>query len=285
MPWIDAHVHVWTEKTGRYKHRESYPIPGGVVIKTESIEPRDFPPETILGHARGSDVDRVVLIQMSFYGTDNSYMTDTIAKRPKTFRGVGYVDPEAPGVGDTMAALLAKGVTGFRIVPVGGTEGRWLQTKGYEAMFRAAADTRQAMSCLLNPDALKEVGRMAAAHPGAPIVIDHMARIGADGQIRRAEVDALCALARHKNINVKLSAFYALSRKKPSYDDLLPMIRRLYDAYGPERLMWASDCPFETLHGTYEGSISLIRDRLDYLSKDARDHILRGTAERVYFYK
>ena len=83
---------------------------------------------------------------------------------------------------------------------------------------------------------------------------------------------------------MKISAFYALSKGQPLYLDLAPVIRRLLEAYGPERLMWATDCPFQVQNGhTYLDSIALIRDRLDFLSDSERQWLLRKTAERVFF--
>lgn len=62
------------------------------------------------------------------------------------------------------------------------------------------------------------------------------------------------------------------------------MIRRLRDTFGPQRLMWASDCPFQLQRGhTYADSIALIRDQLDFLSATDRYWMLRGTAEKVFF--
>ena len=83
---------------------------------------------------------------------------------------------------------------------------------------------------------------------------------------------------------MKTSAFYALGEKRPPYDDLIPMIRRLVDTFGPERLMWATDCPYQVQDGhKYGDSIALIRDRIDFLSKSDEDKMLRETAERVFF--
>ena len=62
------------------------------------------------------------------------------------------------------------------------------------------------------------------------------------------------------------------------------MIRRLLDAFGPERLMWASDSPFQVLDGhRYRDSIDLIRRRLDFLTPADRDWLLRRTAEQTFF--
>jgi len=83
---------------------------------------------------------------------------------------------------------------------------------------------------------------------------------------------------------VKLSAFYALGKKQYPYLDLADMIRQVYEAFGPERLMWGSDSPFQELDGnTYCGSIELVRDRLTFLSQSDREWILRKCAERVFF--
>jgi predicted TIM-barrel fold metal-dependent hydrolase len=81
-----------------------------------------------------------------------------------------------------------------------------------------------------------------------------------------------------------VSAFYALGRKKAPYLDLAPLVRRVLDAFGPQRLMWASDSPFQVMGGhNYRDSIDLIRRRLEFLSPGERDWLLRKTAEQVFF--
>jgi len=50
--------------------------------------------------------------------------------------------------------------------------------------------------------------------------------------------------------------------------------------------MWASDSPFQVQdEHTYEASVALIRDHLDFLSDADREQILRGTAEGFFFGK
>jgi predicted TIM-barrel fold metal-dependent hydrolase len=140
------------------------------------------------------------------------------------------------------------------------------------------------MCALVNPNALAPLDAMCRRFPKTPVVVDHFARIGIDGTIREAQLDDLCRLARHERTHVKVSAFYALGKKQAPYLDLGPMVRRLVNAYGPERLMWATDCPYQVQNGhTYRDSIELVRSRLDFLSDDARQWMLRKTAERVFF--
>ena len=61
------------------------------------------------------------------------------------------------------------------------------------------------------------------------------------------------------------------------------MIRRVHEAFGARRLMWASDSPFQTLKETYEDSIALIRDRLDFLTAEDKQWVLRRTAEEFFW--
>ena len=151
------------------------------------------------------------------------------------------------------------------------------------AMWREAAENGQSICCLADPDALPAITHLCRKYPETPVVIDHFARIGMRGPVDQKQLDQLLKLADFKRVAVKTSAFYALGAKKAPYMDLGPMIRQLRDAFGAERLMWARDCPFQVEGGhSYRDSIALIRDRLQFLSGEERDWMLRKTAERIF---
>jgi predicted TIM-barrel fold metal-dependent hydrolase len=187
--------------------------------------------------------------------------------------------------GDAMRALLPKGVRAFRIQPQYGKvpPARWLEPSGYEAMFATAAKTGQALSCLIDPDGFPEVDRMCRKYPDTLVIIDHIGRIGVDGTTRSKDVDALCALSKHPRMHVKIGAFYALGKKTQPYLDLAPLIKTVVSAFGANRCMWESDCPFQVVNHRYTDSLSLIRDRLDFLTDDEKDKLLRQTAEKIFF--
>jgi predicted TIM-barrel fold metal-dependent hydrolase len=275
MNTIDAHVHVWTDDLERYPLAEGY--------RREDMRPPTFTPEELFAHCRPVGVDRIVLIQMSFYGFDNSYLLDAMRAYPGVFSGVAVIDSHAPHPEEEMRRLAGQGVRGFRIAPRGAPPETWLDGPGFAAMFAAGATEGLALCPLINPSALPALDRMCERFPDTPVVIDHLGLIGATGSITDADVDALGALSRHANVFVKVSAFYALGAKKPPHDDLIPLIRRVYEDFGAARLMWASDCPYQVDRETYDDSLSLVRDRLDFLSDADREQILGGTAERVFF--
>ncbi len=273
-PAIDAHVHVWTDDRTRYPRDP----------KERDYPPPRFTPEDLFRHSNPAGVTRIVLIQMSFYRFDNRYMLDCIANHPGVFAGVGIVDPSKEP-DRAMLALSKGGVRGFRIVP-GPFPATWLENEPMERMWRTGAEHRLAMCCLINPDAIPSVARMCGRHPDTPVVIDHLARIGSDGTIRDSEIRELCGLARFPQVKVKISAFYALGAKKPPYRDLGSFIRRVHEAFGPRRLMWASDCPFQVEDGhSYRDSIELIRSGLPFLKDEDRQWILERTAAETFFGK
>ncbi|MBQ42222.1 MAG: amidohydrolase [Gemmatimonadetes bacterium] len=276
MSYIDAHVHVWTDDYDRY--------PFGAEHNPEGANPKIFLADDILGHARPCGVERVVLVQMSYYQTDNSYMLDVMDEHPGVFSGIGVVDVGDSKPDEEMLRLAQRGVRGFRISGESAPKS-WLDGEGVARMFRAGAEHRLALCPLIRPEALPALDRRCREFPDTPVIIDHLGLVGVgEGSRWEEEVEALCAMATHREVMVKVSAFYALGKGKPPYDDLSGLIQRVCEAFGPERLMWASDCPFQVQgEHTYEASVALIRDRLDFLSVAEREQILGGTAEAFFF--
>lgn len=274
-PYIDAHSHVWSPDTAKW------PLANN---KTQAdLDPLSFTPEELLKLAHAEKVGRVVLIQHnSYHSWDNRYLIDCAARFPGTFAVTGMLDDTQPSPERKMKDLLAQRVRGFRITSWLRKE-KWLEGDGMAGMWRMGAQTGQAMCCLINPEDLPGVNEMCRKHPETTVVVDHFARIGVDGQIRDSDVKNLLALAKHKQVNVKLSAYYALGKKQEPYEDLLPMIKQVLGAFGPERCMWASDAPYQVVKGhTYAASVALLRDRAG-LSAGDKEHLFRKTAERIYF--
>ena len=148
-------------------------------------------------------------------------------------------------------------------------------------LWRIATDLRIAICPQFSADFLATLDPMCATHPDATCVIDHLGHVDVTNDEQMGD---LIRLARHANVCVKLSGFYKLGRKQPPYSDLKTSIKKVYDAFGPRRLLWGSDCPYQLANAhTYADSIQLIVNGLDFLSQDDRRDILRNTAERIFF--
>ena len=86
---------------------------------------------------------------------------------------------------------------------------------------------------------------VAQRHPGMTIIIDHLGLSQSPVSPPRADpwdaLDGLLALARYPNVYVKLCGVALLSREPAPHRDAWPHLHRVFDAFGPERIMWASD--------------------------------------------
>jgi predicted TIM-barrel fold metal-dependent hydrolase len=264
--WIDAHVHVWAGKSDL--HPRAYGQP--------DYPPEEFTAEHYLECAGPAGIARAVLVQMSFYAGDHGYLLETVRRYPGRFAPVGLLTGPDPAT--ELGRLGGLGLRSLRLV-VGSARAPELP-----ALWRRAASENATLCLLLDPAALPAVEELCAASPETAVVVDHLARIGMDGQIREEDILRLCGLAKHPRVHVKVSAFYALGRRRPPYTDLAPLISRVFHAFGPRRLMWGSDAPFqlEPPHDCAR-SIELIRDRLPFLSADDREWMLCGTAASVFF--
>ena len=278
---IDAHSHVWSKDLARY--------PLGPWAKPADMQPASFSAEELLAIVRPNGVDRVVLIQHApLHGYDNSYVLDCAKAYPGVFSVVAMIDERLPRVGERLDTLVKQGARGIRIGPTNHADRtpnadppKWLDAPGMVSLWEHAARLGVAICPLVTAEFLLSLDPMCRKHPETVCVIDHFGHIDPG---KRDTVEALVRLARHSKVYVKVSAFYKFADRKPPYDDLVPMIRTVVDAFGPDRLMWASDCPYQLNDGnTYADAINLIRDGIGDLTENDRRAILRDTAARIFF--
>ena len=270
--YVDAHSHIWTTDIKRF------PLRKGILVA--DLKPHSFTAEDLIKLGHTENVTRHVLISHGpYHGFNNDYYTHAVSRHPGIFSVVGAMNPSLDRVPQRMHANRELGITGYRIKPNG--DAHWLQSKPMHAMWKTGATENIAMCPLIDPKYVADLGSMCKQFPDTTVVIDHCARIDSH---HKEELNQLCALSKHPNVYVKISAFYAFGTRKPPYLEQIPKIKRLFESFGPQRLMWASDCPYQLENGnTYGASISLVRDRLDFLSNTDKDWLLRRTAEKIFF--
>ena len=284
---IDAHAHIWSADI------KKYPLAPG--FTKDDMWYFSYSAEELLSHALPAGIGRINLIQMTWYASDHAYILDIIKRYPGRFVGTGVIpavtDIEGPQPDEAMVALSEGGIYAFRVRgkstrPVEISDGeRWLDHEGYHKMFQAGAEHHLAVSFLHTPSDLPEIGRMCILYPETPVILDHFSIVRMkEGRFIEEEVQALLGMAKHKQVMVKLGAFYGLGKKTPPYTDMLPLIRRVVDAFGPERCMWESDAPKQDKDGhTFRAANDVIRKHADFLSKSDKEKILIKTAENFFF--
>ena len=285
---VDAHIHVWSPDHDRY------PLAPG--FTADDLWHPSFTPDDHFAYSRQVGPVRINLVQMTWYGLDHSYIVDLIASDPDTFVGTGIVpavsDVSLADPGEQMKALAEHGIYAFRVrgkgaQPQWGQSDRWLDQEGYERMFAVGADENLAISFLTGPVDLPAIDEMCERFPDTPVILDHGGGVRVrDGAFPEEQMQTLCRLARHPRMMVKLGPLHGIGEDQAPFHDLLPMIQRVVDTFGPDRCMWESDSggPIEMKdpQRDFVASIDLIREA-DFLSPSDRDRILGGTANAFFF--
>jgi len=74
--------------------------------------------------------------------------------------------------------------------------------------------------------------------------------------------------------------------KKYPYADTFPWVRRVYDAFGPDRLLWGTGFPGATRAQAGRPSLAdelrLVREGIPFFSDEEREKILGRNAVRLW---
>jgi len=266
---IDPHVHVWAID-------RNYPF----AKETRTPPAEEATPEMLLALMRENNVSNTVIIQVIHYRWDNSYLRDVLKKYPGKFHGVARVNPEDPAAPDTLSKLVREeGFRGVRLSPNDSAAGDWIKGPLMPPLWKRCSDLKVPMTILAPATRMPDIAALCEKYPDLTVVIDHMA----DCPIDRPDLLLkLTALKRYPKVFVKISHTWAVSKEGFPFRDTFPMVQALYDAFGPQRLMWGTDWPVSKRHASYAQTLSVVRDAMTFLNRDDKRWILSKTPERVW---
>lgn len=205
----------------------------------------DATPEELCSHLKAFNLRGALLVQPSFYGSDNSYMLETLdalqGRDDLSFRGVVVLDPGfAPDLG-ALKALAARGITGLRLNLLRRAEGF---DHGLWQPLLSAVDSlgwhielhveEQHLPRLL-PEFMRRYSKVVLDHYGLVTSTENN-----DGL--RAILDQP-----RDRLWVKTSAVYRVHPRADRSKDvarMAPLRDLLAEHLGDDRLIWGSDWPF-----------------------------------------
>ncbi len=266
---IDSHVHVW-------KNDARYPW----AKETTKPPARDATPEMLLDLMKANDVARTVIIQVIYYRWDNSYLRDVLKQYPRYFHGVARVNPESPEAPDDLSRLVREqGFRGVRLSPSGDAQGDWIRGPLMPPLWKRCDELKVPMTVLAPVTRMPDVALLAEKFPDLTVVIDHMADSPLD---HPEQLEKLIALKRYPKLFVKVSHTWTVSKQPYPYRDAQAQVKRLYDAFGPQRLMWGTDWPLVENYCGYAKALALVRDEMSFLNDQDKSWMLSKTVERVW---
>ncbi|HEY3940623.1 MAG TPA: amidohydrolase family protein [Bryobacteraceae bacterium] len=265
---LDPHVHVW-------KHGGDFPFAQGAKVPAY-----DATPEMLLKLMKTNGVAKTVIIQVIHYRYDNRYLAAVLKQYPQFFLGVCRVDPLDPAAPDHLTELSKEqGFRGVRLSPAADASGDWIRGSLMLPLWKRCDSLKVPMTLLAPISCLPDIHKLVERFPDLTVVIDHMADCPVD---HPEELEKLTALVRYPKVFVKISHTWSLSKEKYPWLDSQRLVKRLYDSFGPQRLMWATDWPIANGLATYAQRLTVVRDEMRFLNANDKSWILSKTIERVW---
>lgn len=229
-------------------------------------------------------VSRAIIAPPGVSGFDPGYALECAARFPDRLAVTSRWTLDDPDWRVRLPGWLDQpGMIGIRLGLLPAARSRWSES-GDLAAFWAAAEELAIPLMIFAPRDLDAIEQAAGSHPALTLVVDHANLVISSPDTVDELIEQLNRLARYPNVAVKLGSLPLRSRGGYPYADLHAPLLRLYDAFGAERLMWASDqtTTMARNKGSYRENLNLMRDAFAGLPGAELDLVLGGTVAKLF---
>jgi len=267
---VDPHVHVWVNDP-------AYPWPE----ENKNPPKEDATAEMLLDLMAAHGVSNTVIVHPMAYRWDCRYVGDVMKKYPDKFQGVCRVNPEATDAADELSKWTEEwGYKGVRLSPSASEAGDWITNNDLmDPIWDRAEQLKVPMLILTKTARLPDVQKHIEKHPDMDVVIDHMADCAPTDLDERQK---LLTLAKFPRVYCKISHTWSISAEPYPHRDTWDQVKAVYDAFGPNRIMWGTDWPVSKGKIDYGKTLELVRDEMDFFNDEDRQWILGKTIERLW---
>jgi L-fuconolactonase len=277
---LDAHQHFWKYNPADF----SWITDGMAAIR------RDFSPAELDRELAANGIDATIVVQVGQSEQENAFLLNLAAKHKSIAGVVGWVDLRAANVRERLRELSRhKNLRGFRHIVESEPDDRYMLREDFLRGLACLKEFNFTYDILIYPKQLPAAVELVERMPEQPFVIDHIAK----PLIKAREIDSwarhIRALAAGPNVCCKVSGMITEADWKAwRPEDIAPYLDVVFDAFGPDRLMFGSDWPVCLVAGTYRQVKQLVEGYISRRSGSAQDArkleqaVFGGTAARFY---
>lgn len=229
----DCHVHVFGPVN-------RYPF-----IDGRAYTPKNALPSDVVSVLSRMGIDRVVLIQPSVYGTDNTRLLEAMDELPFQSRGIVVIAPDTNE--KIIQEMHDRGIRGIRLNGIHWTEEELKdQFSDFDSVIRIIADLGWHVEIYVGSQAYPALDKIANQYK-IDIVLDHFGGVFSDNETIANRTEAFKRFKNLGNIWIKLSGFYRIrdTDTDPGWEKGLV---EFITGTMPNRLLWASDWPHTPDH-------------------------------------
>jgi L-fuconolactonase len=270
---IDAHVHFW-----KYDKKRDTWITSDMKILRE-----DYLPHTLESTLKRNGINGCVAVQADQSELETEFYTELSKTYPFIKGVVGWTDLRAEKVQERLEYFSQYPVIkGWRHVVQGEPAG-FLADPAFRSGITELAPFGYTYDVLIYHHQLPEAIDFISAFPGQRFVIDHCAK----PDIRNKAIDEwkknITEIAMNPNVYCKLSGLFTEANwKQWSPADFYPYLDVVFQAFGTDRLIFASDWPVMLLSGIYVQWKSLVEKYMETFLDEEKEKVFGLNAIQFY---
>jgi L-fuconolactonase len=275
---VDAHHHLWRYKPGFKPWLEA----------REGVAPlrRDFLGGELQKLIAKNGVDVTVIIQAADSVDETAFMIECAHEHPFIAGIVGWAPLDDPNATEKTLSVYDREpkVKGLRHMIIWDPDPDWLVRPRVLESLRIVADRGYTWdSTATIARHLEHVSTVAERIPNLKQVIDHLGKPAAHEGTWQPWASLMERASKYPNVYVKLSGFFnAATLANATVEQYRPYVDHVFEHFGPERVMAASNWPVSNLGADYAATWGQTLALLAGLAEEQRAAVLGGTATRFY---
>jgi len=270
---IDSHQHFW-----KYN-----PVRDRWIDDTMQVIRRDFLPKDLHPILEKNKIDGCVAVQADQSEEETTFLLN-LAKENAFIKGVvGWVDLCSDDVEDRLSFFSEdKNLKGIRHIVQAESNG-FLLRDDFQNGISKLSKYNLTYDILIHHQQLENTIEFVKRNPNQLFVLDHIAK----PNIKEGDISAwkkqMLLLGSYENVFCKVSGLVTEADWQHwQYEDFVPYLEVVLNAFGTDRTMFGSDWPVCLLAGNYQEIKSIIEKYIEPFNEIEKNNIMGGNATVAY---
>ena len=271
---IDAHQHFW-----RFN-----PVRDAWIDEDMSAIRRDFLPEDLAPVLDVNGVDATIAVQADQSEAETEFLLALAEGNPRIAGVVGWVDLRSDDLERRLEHFSRyKKLRGVRHIAQGEADDRFLARADFMRGVGHLKSFGLAYDILIFPRQLPAAIELVGKLPEQKFVVDHLAKPEMATKKIEPWAAGIRQLAAHPNVYCKLSGMVTEADwKNWKPGDIEPYLDVVFEAFGPQRLMFGSDWPVCLVAASFAQVKSIVESYVERHAPKAKAAIFGETVKSFY---